>query len=116
MTTSPSQDTRDHRVLIGFIAGAVLGAGLGMLFAPRGAVELRGRLAGSAKKLGKTVSGRYKEASARVGAAAKEYTSKGQEIRDSLADTVVRGAKRVERYATEAKTDHGREAPESSAP
>ena len=116
MTTSPSQDTRDHRVLIGFIAGAVLGAGLGMLLAPRGAVELRGRLAGSAKKLGKTVSGRHKEASARVGAAAKEYASKAQEIRDGLADTVVRSAERVERYATETKTDHGHEVPKNSAP
>jgi hypothetical protein len=40
-----------------------------------------------------------------VGAAAKEVTSKGQAIRDSLAETVVRGAQKVERYATEAKTD-----------
>ena len=116
MTTSTAQDNRDYRFLLGFVAGAALGAGLGMLLAPRAAADFRSRLAGSAKSLGKSASDRYKEASARVGAAAKEYTSKGQEIRDSVADTVVRGAKRVERYATEAKTDHGHEAPEHSAP
>jgi len=101
---------------MGLIAGAVLGAGLGMLLAPRAAGEFRERLAGSAKSLGKTASERYQQASARVGAAAKEYTSKGQAIRDSLAETVVRGAQKVERYATEAKTDHDHKAPEPSAP
>jgi hypothetical protein len=87
-----------------------------MLLAPRAAVDLRRRLADSAKSLGKTASERYQHASARVGAAAKEYRSKGQAIRDSLAETVVRGAQRVERYATEAKTDHDDKAPEHSAP
>ncbi|MBE3123608.1 MAG: YtxH domain-containing protein [Planctomycetes bacterium] len=116
MTTSPVQETRDHRFLMGLIAGAVLGAGLGLLLAPRAAVELRRRLAGSAKSLGNTASERYQQASARVDAAAKEVTSKGQAIRDSLADTVVRGAQKVERYATEAKTDRGHKAPEPSAP
>jgi len=105
VTTSPAQETRDYRFLMGLLAGAVLGAGLGMLLAPQAAVELRRRLAGSAKSLGKTASERYQQASARVGAAAKEVTSKGQAIRDSLAETVVRGAQKVERYATEAKTD-----------
>jgi gas vesicle protein len=90
---------------MGLIAGAVLGAGLGMLLAPQAAAEIRRRLAGSAKSLGKSASERYQQASAQVGAATKEVTSKGQAIRDSLAETVVRGAKKVERYATEAKTD-----------
>jgi gas vesicle protein len=116
VTTSAAQETRDHRFLMGLIAGAVLGAGLGMLLAPRAAVDLRRRLADSAKSLGKTASERYQQASARVGAAAKEYRSKGQAIRDGLAETVVRGAQRVERYATEAKTDHDHKAPEHSAP
>ena len=105
MTNSPSEESRDHRFLIGLIAGAVLGAGLGMLFAPQAAVELRRRLADSAKSLGETASERYQQASARVGAAAKEATNKGRAIRDNLADSVVRGAQKVEQYATAAKTD-----------
>jgi len=111
VTTSPAQDSGDHRFLMGLIAGTVLGAGLGMLLAPRSVVEYRTRLAGSAKSLGRTASGRYQQASARVSAAAREVTSKGQALRDSLAETVVRGAQTVERYAQEAKTDRGREAP-----
>lgn len=116
VAASPAQETRDRGFLMGLIAGALLGAGLGMLLAPRAVVDLRERLAGSAKNLGKTASRRYQQASARVGAAAKEYTSKGQTIRDSLAGTVVRGAQRVERYASQAKTDHGQKAPEHSTP
>jgi gas vesicle protein len=114
-TTSSAQEPRDHRFLMGLIAGAVLGAGLGVLLAPRAAVELRERVTGSAKSLGKSAAERYQQASARVGAAAKEYRSKGQAIRDSLAETVVRGAQRVERYATEAKTNHDHQAPGHSA-
>jgi gas vesicle protein len=105
VTTSPAEESRDHRFLIGFIAGAALGAGFGMLFAPRAAVELRRRLADSAKSLGESASERYQQASARVGTAAKEATNKGRAIRDNLADTVVRGAQKVEQYATAAKTD-----------
>ncbi len=115
METSPAPETRDHRFLMGLISGAALGVGLGMLLAPRAAMEVRGRIAGTAKSLGKTASERYQQASARVGATAKEVTSRGQAMRDSLAETVVRGAQTVERYATDAKTDHEQKPPEPSA-
>lgn len=101
---------------MGFVAGGVLGAGLGMLLAPRAAVELRERVAGSAKSLGNTAFERYQQASARVGAAARKSRIRGQAIRDGLADTVVRGAQRVEQYATEAKTDRDDNASAHSAP
>ena len=108
MTNSPAQETRDHRFLLGVCAGAAIGAasgaGRGMLFAPRAAVELRGRLADSAKSLGATAANGYRQASARVVAVAKECTDKGQAIRDGLADSVVRGAQSVERLATQAKS------------
>jgi gas vesicle protein len=106
MTTVPAEEPRDHRFLTGLIAGAVLGVGVGMFLAPRAALDLRGRLAGSARSLGSTASEGYQQVSARVDAAAKEYKSKGQAVRDSIAETVVRGAQRVERYAAEAKTNH----------
>lgn len=116
METSPAPETRDHRFLMGLISGAALGVGLGMLLAPRAAMEVRDRLAGTAKSLGRTASERYQQASARVGAAAKEVTTRGQAVRDSLAETVVRGAQTVERYTTDAKTDHGQKPPDPSAP
>ena len=115
MTTSPAQESPDYRFLMGLIAGAVFGAGLGMLLAPQTVVELRKRAAASAKRLGNTAADKYQQATASLDAAAKEYTSKGQAIRDSVADTVVRGAQRVERFATEAKTDREHKAAEPSA-
>jgi gas vesicle protein len=114
VTNLQAQETGDHRFLFGLIAGGVIGAGLGMLFAPRAARELRGRLSGSAKNLGRAASERYEQVSARVGAVAQEYATRGQALRDGLADTVVRGAQKVEQYAKDAKTDQSREAPERS--
>lgn len=116
MTIAAAQETRDHRFLAGLVAGTVFGVGLGMLIAPRAAAEFRGRLAGSAKNLGKTASERYRQARARVGEVAKEVTDKGQAIRDTLAETVVRGAQKVEQYATEAKTVHDPNASKPLAP
>jgi len=116
VTTSPAPETRDYRFLLGLLAGAAIGAGLGMLLAPRAAVELRGRLVDSAKGLGATAAKRYQQATARAAAVAKDYVDKGQAIRDGLADSVVRGAQRVERFATEAKTRRDDKAPEYSAP
>ena len=111
MTNEPASETRDHRFLVGLIAGAVLGAGLGMLFAPRAALELRRKLAGSAEGIRKAASERYHQAGDRLGAAAVEVAAKGQAMRDSLADSVVRGAQKVEagaqnvqQYATGVKT------------
>jgi len=86
-----------------------------MIIAPRAAARFRGRLAGSAKSLGKTASERYRQARARVGEAAREVTDRGQVIRDRVADTVVRGAQKVEQYATEAKAVHHQNAPEPPA-
>ena len=110
-TTESTPDVHENRhrnysFVMGLIAGSVVGVGLGMLFAPRAVLDLRRRAAGSAKDLGRAASDRYHQASARVGDAVDEITRKGQELRDDLSDAVVRGAKGVERFATNAKTGH----------
>src|SRR5512135_495771 len=84
VTNLQEQKTGDHRFLLGLLAGGVIGAGLGMFFAPRAARELRARLSGSAKSLGKAASERYDQVSARVGAVAQDYTTRGQALRDGL--------------------------------
>ena len=99
-----TQERRDYRFAIGLLAGALVGAGLAMGRAPRSASELRGRLTGSVRKLGKRASDRYQEASTRVGGAVDELTRKGQGIRDDVADAVAHGAHEVERFATAAKS------------
>ena len=101
-------DTKEHRdygFAIGLLTGTFVGAGLMMWLAPRMASEVRQRMADSAKGLGKRASEKYQQASVRVGEAVDELARKSQGVRDDVADTVARGAREVERYATAAKGD-----------
>ena len=52
--------------LMGLLAGTVLGAGLGMLFAPKAGSELRSQLGESAGKLRSTAGDTYQQASDKV--------------------------------------------------
>lgn len=101
----------DYRFLAGLALGGAVGAGLAMWLAPRAAAEIKARAVDSAKSLGETVSGRYRDARGRVSDAVDGLTRKGQGLRDDACDTVVRaaqevesGAQNVQRYAADAKT------------
>ena len=52
--------------LMGLLAGTVLGAGLGMLFAPRAGSELRNQLSDQAGKLRATANDTYQQATEKV--------------------------------------------------
>jgi len=52
--------------LMGLLAGTVLGAGLGMLFAPRAGSELRSQLTDQAEKLKATANDTYQQATDKV--------------------------------------------------
>ncbi len=52
--------------LMGLLAGTVLGAGLGMLFAPKAGNELRSQLGESAGKLRTTANDAYQQATEKV--------------------------------------------------
>ena len=98
-----TQDNRDYGFAIGLLAGTFVGAGLLMWFAPRVRSEVRQRLADSTADMGKRASEQYEQAGTRMGETVDELTRKGQRVRDNVADTVARGAREVERYATAAK-------------
>ena len=53
--------------LMGLLAGTVLGAGLGMLFAPKAGTELRGQLGEQATRLRASANDAYGAASEKVG-------------------------------------------------
>lgn len=53
--------------LMGLLAGTVLGAGLGMLFAPKSGSELRNQLSEQAGRLRTTANDSYHQASEKVG-------------------------------------------------
>ena len=98
------RDHSDYGFAIGLLTGTFVGAGLALWCAPRLAAELRERVTGPAKDLGRRVSDRYDQATARIASAAEEVTRKGQDVRDGVADAIAHGAHEVERFAKAAKT------------
>lgn len=92
---------------IGLVTGTVIGVGLAMWLAPRAAAEIRLRMADAARRFGDRASERYQQAGARVGEAVEDLARKGDEVRDTVAGAVERGARKVERYAAAAKSDRG---------
>ena len=102
MNTQP-QNEGNSGLLIGLIAGGVIGAGLAVLFAPR-LEELRQRVRASATDLRQTASQRYREVSTRVAGVVDDVAARGQTVRDDIADAVSRGARQVEQIAMASKT------------
>src|SRR3954467_11573093 len=69
--------------LMGLLAGTVLGAGLGMLFAPKAGSELRNQLGEQAGKLRETANDSYQQASEKVG----QIVDRGREAYDRVRST-----------------------------
>jgi len=99
--------------VMGLLTGTVLGAGLGMLFAPKAGSELRGQLSEQAGTLANTASEGYKKASEaasegykKASEAASEWAEKGRdagrEMYDRAKDAVSRGTEEAQRYVREA--------------
>ena len=89
--------------VMGLLTGTVLGAGLGMLFAPKPGSELRGQLSDGANAVGRTASEGYKKAAG----AANTIAGKGREMYGRARDAVSRGSEEVKRYTgsqTESRT------------
>jgi gas vesicle protein len=70
--------------LMGLLAGTVLGAGLGMLFAPKAGSELRNQLGESAGKLRSTAGDTYQQASDKV----SQMVDRGRDAYDRARSTV----------------------------
>lgn len=64
--------------LMGLLAGTVLGAGLGMLFAPKTGTELRSQLGEQAGKLKSTANDGYQQATEKV----SQLVDRGREAYD----------------------------------
>ena len=90
----------NNGLVLGLIAGGMIGAGLALAFAPRLRSELRQRLTTSANDL----SQRYQEVTTRVTGVVDEMAARGQAVRDEVADAVGRGARQVEQIAMATKT------------
>jgi len=74
--------------VMGLIAGTVLGAGLGMLLAPKAGSELRGAIGSQARNIGNKASDQYRRASE----SASGWAEKGREFVNQARDAVSRSA------------------------
>ena len=106
---------RGGSFVMGLLTGTVLGAGLGMLFAPKAGSELRTQLSGQAENLASQAGNLVNQAGnlvnqasdgvRQVGNAASEWAEKGREkgrdIYDRTREAVSRGTDEAQRYVRE---------------
>jgi len=91
--------------VMGLLTGTVLGAGLGMLFAPKAGSELRSQLSEQAGNLANTASEGYRKAAENAGQwaqsgkeAAGELAERGKDVYDKAREAVNRGTEEAQRY------------------
>src|SRR5438105_8264789 len=92
--------------VMGLLTGTVLGAGLGMLFAPKAGSELRGQISEQAGNIANQASDGYRRASENAG----EWVDRGREMYDKARDAVGPGAEEAQPYVHAGAT-HVRGAP-----
>jgi gas vesicle protein len=80
--------------MMGLLTGTVLGAGLGMLLAPKAGSEIRGQIGEQARNLGNIASDQYRKASE----AATGLAEKGREFVDRAREAVNRGTEGTSGY------------------
>lgn len=88
-------DNHGSGFMMGLLTGTVLGAGLGMLLAPKAGSELRGALGDQARNLGNMATEQYKTAREQAGG----WAEKGREYVSQAKDAVARGAEEARGYA-----------------
>jgi len=76
---------------VGLMTGALIGVGLGMLFAPKSGAALRRQLSRRANDLAETASDGVRRASE----VANEWADRGRELFDKTRDAVSRGAEEM---------------------
>jgi gas vesicle protein len=84
--------------VMGLLTGTVLGAGLGMLLAPKSGSELRNQLSETATTAGRAASQQYRKASDTVGTIA----DKSRELYGRAREAVGRGVEEARRGGGEA--------------
>jgi len=89
--------------VMGLLTGTVLGAGLGMLFAPKAGSELRNQLSDQAGTLANTASEGYRRASESAG----EWADRGREMYDKARDAVASGADEAQKYVRDTAGSFG---------
>ena len=92
--------------IMGLVAGTVLGAGLGILLAPRAGADLRGQIGQQAREFGNRASEQYHRATQ----TASDWAERGREMVGQAREAASRGAEEARGYTGPATggTDDGR--------
>lgn len=80
--------------VMGLLTGTVLGAGLGMLFAPKAGSELRGQLSEQAANLASQAQDGVRKVTENAG----EWADRGRDMYGKAKDAVVKGADEAQKY------------------
>jgi gas vesicle protein len=99
MADSHDRDANDSTgggFMMALLTGTVVGAGLGMLLAPKGGSELRGRIGEQARKLADKASDQDR----RADEAASGWAERGRHIVDGARGAVPRGAAEARDYTS----------------
>ena len=109
--------------IMGLLTGTVLGAGLGMLFAPKAGSELRSQISEQAGNLANTASEGYRKATDAAASAANDWAERGKDMYGKAREAVTRGADEAQRYVRDAtsavtgtETPAAPSAPDGSTP
>jgi gas vesicle protein len=83
--------------LMGLLAGTVLGAGLGMLFAPKAGADTRRQLSEQATRLRSTAGETYHQASEKVHQTFNQASEKAGQVGEKVSQIVDRGREAYDR-------------------
>lgn len=86
--------------LMGLLAGTVLGAGLGMLFAPKPGADVRKQLSEQATRLRSTASDTIQQASEKLTQASEKLTQASHQASEKVSQIVDRGRDAYDRAKT----------------
>jgi gas vesicle protein len=81
--------------MMGLLTGAVIGAGIGMLLAPKAGSEIRGQVADQARTFGNKANEQYRRASE----TATEWAERGKEMVNQAREGFTRGAEEARDFA-----------------
>src|SRR5712692_1195143 len=98
--------------VMGLLTGTVLGAGLGMLFAPKAGSELRSQLGEQAGNIANNASETYRKATEAAGdwagkasETAGEWAERGKDMYGKAREAVSKGADEAQRYVRDTAAD-----------
>ena len=98
--------------LMGMLAGTVLGAGLGMLFAPKAGSEVRKQLSEQASRLRSTANDTMHQASEKLSQVSQQASDKIGQVSQQASDKIGQASEKVTQIVDRGRevVDRGREA------